>query len=68
MEESFSLISEIIHFKNNELLSCNIYFEGYVENDDQKKKADNLKGEILKNLTKNKVEVNSFRIDLYKKK
>lgn len=68
VEETFDVISNMIIIKSNELLSCNFYFEGYFENDQHKQKSGNLKEEIEKSLKLNHVELNSFRLDLYKKK
>lgn len=68
MEESFQILSDLLSSKGSELLSCNFYFESFVENEKQKKKAEKIVDGIKTQLRDNLVEVNAFRIELYKKK
>lgn len=68
LEESFKNIADIVFLKGLPFLSFNLYFEAYVSSDSAKEKTKSLADEIHSLLEFNKVEVNCWRTELYKKK
>lgn len=68
VEETFNILSNLIILRSSDLLNCNFYFEGYIENENNKKKNEIKINEVQTCLKNNHVKVNALRIDLYKKK